>query len=54
MWVNSFSGNGNISITIPDLTSICNLLKFCASDDANYDTFNVDYVTRAVKSLSFF
>jgi hypothetical protein len=54
MWVNSFSGNGNISITIPDLTSICNLLKFCGSDDANYDTFNVDYVTRAVKSLSFF
>mgnify|MGYP001806380378 CR=1 FL=1 len=56
IWTNEFDGNGNITINIPDsdLASVCDLMKFCGSNDALYESFTVDYVTRAVRSLSFF
>jgi hypothetical protein len=28
-------------------------MKFCATDDAYYDSFAIDYVTRAVKSFAY-
>ncbi len=56
IWTNDFTANGNISVTISpsDLESVCTLMKFCGSDDALYESFAVDYVTRAVKRLTFF
>ncbi len=56
IWTNDFRANGNISVTISDsdLESVCALMKFCGSDDALYESFAVDYVTRAVKRLTYF
>ncbi|KEF41336.1 MAG: hypothetical protein ER33_11855 [Cyanobium sp. CACIAM 14] len=56
IWTDDFSGNGNITVTISpsDLESVCTLMKFCATDDAYYDNFAIDYVTRAVKSITYF
>jgi hypothetical protein len=56
IWTNDFSANGNISVTISpsDVDSVCSMMKFCATDDAYYENFAIDYVTRAVKSLTYF
>ncbi|MCT0207759.1 hypothetical protein [Synechococcus sp. CS-1332] len=51
IWTNDFRANGNITVTISpsDLESVCGLMKFCGSDDSMYETFAIDYITRAVK-----
>ena len=56
IWTNDFSANGNITVTIApsDVDSVCSMMKFCATDDAYYENFAVDYVTRAVRSLTYF
>jgi len=56
IWTNDFFANGNISVTISpsDLESVCSLMRFCGSDDSLYETFAIDYVTRAVKRLTYF
>ncbi len=55
IWTNDFRANGNISVTISpsDLDSVCGLMKFCGSDDSLYESFAIDYVTRAVKRLTY-
>lgn len=55
IWTNDFRANGNISVTISpsDLESVCGLMKFCGSDDSLYESFSIDYVTRAVKRLTY-
>ncbi len=56
IWTNDFRANGNITVTISpgDLESVCTMMKFCGSDDSYYDNFAIDYVTRAVKSITYF
>ncbi len=51
IWTNDFRANGNITVTISpsDVESVCSLMKFCSSDDSFYESFAIDYVTRAVK-----
>ena len=51
IWTNDFRANGNITVTISpsDLESVCGLMKFCGGDDSLYETFAIDYVTRAVR-----
>ncbi|MCP9931480.1 hypothetical protein KBY82_11870 [Cyanobium sp. AMD-g] len=55
IWTNDFRANGNISVTISpsDVESVCNMMKFCSSDDSFYESFAIDYVTRAVKRLTY-
>ena len=55
IWTNDFKANGNISVTISptDLESVCSLMKFCGSDDSLYESFSIDYITRAVKRLTY-
>jgi hypothetical protein len=55
IWTNDFRANGNITVTISpsDLDSVCGLMKFCGSDDSLYESFSIDYVTRAVKRLTY-
>lgn len=55
IWTNDFRANGNITVTISpsDVESVCSLMKFCGSDDSFYESFVIDYVTRAVKRLTY-
>ena len=55
IWTNDFRANGNISVTISptDLESVCGLMKFCGSDDSLYESFAIDYITRAVKRYTY-
>ncbi|MBW4530291.1 MAG: hypothetical protein KME02_06320 [Aphanothece saxicola GSE-SYN-MK-01-06B] len=55
IWTNDFRANGNITVTISpsDLESVCGLMKFCGTDDSLYESFAIDYVTRAVKRLTY-
>ena len=50
IWTNDFRANGNITVTISpsDLESVCGLMKFCGGDDSLYESFAIDYVTRAI------
>ncbi|MCP9860829.1 MULTISPECIES: hypothetical protein [unclassified Cyanobium] len=52
IWTNDFTANGNVTINIPDtdLASVCSLMKFCGED---YSDIGIDYVTRAVKRLTY-
>jgi hypothetical protein len=56
VWTNRFTGNGNVTINIPDsdVASVCNLMSFCDPDNSLFESFAIDYVTRAVKRLSFY
>lgn len=56
IWTNDFRANGNVSVTISpsDVDSVCTMMKFCGSDDSLYESISTDYVTRAVKSLTYF
>lgn len=55
IWTNDFRANGNISVTISpsDVESVCNMMRFCSSDDSFYESFAIDYVTRAIKRLTY-
>lgn len=55
IWTNDFRANGNITVTISpsDLESVCGLMKFCGGDDSLYESFAIDYVTRAVRRLTY-